>query len=340
MKNKTKILFSLLTIVYSFGTVYAQESESSNKEESDTGITFLGWFFEWLTSGQTWVNFFVAILIIFIGWLLSKWIKWIIVNQLAPHLSGEEKDAENTARLYAGMIAGAIIIIFTLLAFTSLGIDFTFFLGWLSVGLWFALKTFIENFLAGLFVLTTKEYKIGDIVKLESKYNYIGRVEELNLRYTVMRTFDLRRVVIPNIDIVSNPIKTFSQEEVVRLQLDFSVWHMEDISAIEPLVVEAMNESEHIVKKDATKMVITHFSEFGMHCRVYYYVYSSFESAAGFVSSDMYKRLKKILDSKKVSISYPHLTLTADDNDTSMIKQFARAVTVVEKAKKRTSSNA
>ncbi len=72
--------------------------------------------------------------------------------------------------------------------------------------------------IAGLLVLTTKEYKIGDLIEFQdaNNNNYFGRIEEITIRYSVIRTLDLRRVVIPNLDLITRPVKTFDSEETIR----------------------------------------------------------------------------------------------------------------------------
>ncbi|MEY3197947.1 MAG: hypothetical protein RL023_794, partial [Candidatus Parcubacteria bacterium] len=51
--------------------------------------------------------------------------------------------------------------------------------------------------------------------------NYFGRIEEITIRYSVIRTLDLRRVIIPNLDLITRPVKTYDSEDMVRL--DFTV---------------------------------------------------------------------------------------------------------------------
>ncbi|MBU0626136.1 mechanosensitive ion channel family protein [Patescibacteria group bacterium] len=54
------------------------------------------------------------------------------------------------------------------------------------------------------------------MVEINADQLYFGRIEEITIRYTVIRTLDLRQVVIPNTTLISTPIKTFSAEELVR----------------------------------------------------------------------------------------------------------------------------
>ncbi|USN55470.1 MAG: mechanosensitive ion channel [Candidatus Peribacteria bacterium] len=77
--------------------------------------------------------------------------------------------------------------------------------------------------IAGILVLTNKEFKLGDIIQIDENEQYFGRIEEITIRYTVIRTFDLRKVVVPNLMLITRPIRTYDSEELVRLDFTLSI---------------------------------------------------------------------------------------------------------------------
>ena len=79
------------------------------------------------------------------------------------------------------------------------------------------MKEILGNMIAGIMILYTKEFKLGDIIEVQADETYFGRIEEITIRYTIIRTLDLRQVVIPNLKLISVPIKTFSAEQLVKL---------------------------------------------------------------------------------------------------------------------------
>ncbi|HCB51917.1 TPA: hypothetical protein DEP21_05135 [Patescibacteria group bacterium] len=44
----------------------------------------------------------------------------------------------------------------------------------------------------------------------------LGTIEEINIRYTVIRTFDKRRTIVPNSIIAKTPIRTLKTEPILR----------------------------------------------------------------------------------------------------------------------------
>ncbi len=76
-------------------------------------------------------------------------------------------------------------------------------LGLLSVGLGFALKSPLENMLSGILTILFAPFRIGDEIEVSG---YAGRVETISINDTIIRTFDGKRVTIPNVDIYLNAI--------------------------------------------------------------------------------------------------------------------------------------
>lgn len=58
--------------------------------------------------------------------------------------------------------------------------------GILGLALAFAFQDIAANFISGIFISFSSPINIGDIVKIK---DYMGKVEEINLRDTVIRTF-------------------------------------------------------------------------------------------------------------------------------------------------------
>ncbi len=85
---------------------------------------------------------------------------------------------------------------------------------------------------------------------------YFGRIEEISIRYTVIRTLDLRQVVIPNITLITVPVKTFSSEELVRLDTLIGIHYKSDVALAIKLIVEAINTCDFVKEKENTKAYV------------------------------------------------------------------------------------
>ncbi|HCY21714.1 TPA: hypothetical protein DIC40_07920 [Patescibacteria group bacterium] len=68
-------------------------------------------------------------------------------------------------------------------------------------------------------MLTNKKIKLGDFVEFLGKLNLKGIIEEVNVRYTVIRSFDKRRTIIPNSIVAKTPIRTLKSEPILKGEL-------------------------------------------------------------------------------------------------------------------------
>jgi small-conductance mechanosensitive channel len=89
----------------------------------------------------------------------------------------------------------------------------------------FAAQKTLGNFLAGIQIALTQPMLIDDVVVLEGEF---GRIEEITLTYVVVRTWDLRRLVLPITYFIEKPFQNWSRRSTevlgaVYLYLDYQV---------------------------------------------------------------------------------------------------------------------
>jgi len=115
--------------------------------------------------------------------------------------------------------------------------------------------------IAGVMILNVKELKLGDIVEIDGKPPYFGKIEEITIRYTTIRTLDLRQVVIPNMELITNPIKTYSSEEVIKFNTLIPVSYDEDLDKAMEIMRESANALEIVRKKESTRTFIMQYGD-------------------------------------------------------------------------------
>lgn len=94
------------------------------------------------------------------------------------------------ATVILGLLAGLAVI------FPSFGArDLIQLLGISGVAIGFAFRDVLQNFLAGIILLLSAPFRIGDEIEVSGQK---GEVEDIQIRATLLRAEDGRRVVIPN----------------------------------------------------------------------------------------------------------------------------------------------
>ncbi|MCK0167134.1 mechanosensitive ion channel family protein [Jannaschia sp. S6380] len=89
-----------------------------------------------------------------------------------------------------------------------------------SVAIGFAFKDILQNMLAGILILIRQPFEVGDQIVAGP---YEGTVEHIQTRATLIRTYDGRRVVIPNSDVYTDAVTVNTAFGARRSQADFPI---------------------------------------------------------------------------------------------------------------------
>lgn len=141
-----------------------------------------------------------------------------------------------------------------------------------SVAIGFAFRDILQNFLAGILLLLTEPFKIGDQIIVN---NYEGTVEQIETRATLIRTYDGRRVVIPNADLFTDSVTVNTAFEMRRSQYDVGIGYGDDIDTAKQLMLEAMRSVSEVVSDPAPEVLTVALADFSVNLRVRWWTQSS-----------------------------------------------------------------
>ena len=119
-------------------------------------------------------------------------------------------------------------------------------LGISGVAIGFAFRDILQNFLAGILILLTEPFRLGDQIIVGA---FEGTVEEIETRATSLRTYDGRRVVIPNSSLFTESVTVNTAFDKRRLQYDVGIGYGDDIAGAQAAIIEALS-SVHGVLTD------------------------------------------------------------------------------------------
>jgi small-conductance mechanosensitive channel len=126
------------------------------------------------------------------------------------------------------------------------------------------METTIGNMMAGIMLMTNEKVKLGDLVQFMGSLNIMGTIEEINVRYTVIRTFDKRRTIIPNSIIAATPIKTLKTETLIRGDIKVRLPRHIDIDQVKSLLIQVLNSIDGVLHKEYTNIVVSGFDSGGI----------------------------------------------------------------------------
>jgi small conductance mechanosensitive channel len=140
---------------------------------------------------------FGAVLIIFIGYLVAVWISNTLLRLQ------EKRNVDVTLRQFIATVVKILVMaIFVIIALEKLGVSINPFiaaLGGLALGASFALQGPVSNYGAGLMIILSRLYRVGDTITILGNF---GSVQEITLSNTVLVAEDGERIIIPNKHVV------------------------------------------------------------------------------------------------------------------------------------------
>jgi small-conductance mechanosensitive channel len=112
--------------------------------------------------------------------------------------------------------------------------------GILAVAAGFASQHALSNIISGLFIVIFKPFRINDRLSIQT---YMGIVEDITLRHTVIRDFENKRIIIPN-TVISDEIivnADFAEEKVCKW-IDIGISYDSDIDLAKKIMFEEISE--------------------------------------------------------------------------------------------------
>ncbi|GAA0502559.1 mechanosensitive ion channel family protein [Deinococcus depolymerans] len=166
--------------------------------------------------------------------------------------------------LTLGLLVGLTVIFPTLTAASLFGA-----LGVSGVAIGFAFKDIFQNLLAGLLILITRPFRIGDqIVSGEHE----GTVEDIQVRATLLRTYDNRRVVIPNSELYTNRVIVNTAYDRRRLAVTVGIGYGDDIAHAKRVILETLSGVEDIRPDPAPTVLVRELADFSVNLEVRYWI--------------------------------------------------------------------
>ncbi len=251
-------------------------------------------------------NILLATLVLVLGIFVARKIKQFSVK-LINRISGN-----STLNTLFGSVVHIFfigIVLFAVLSILGLDKAVTSILagvGILGLGLAFAFQDIAANFISGIFISFRKPLHIGDIVKIG---DYMGKVREINLRDTVLLTFQGQMVILPNKDVFQNPIENYSMLGKRRLDLVVGVSYGEDLEHVRTITLDAVKDIEGLNKEDEITMYYQEFADSSINYIIRMWISSPEQSAYWHVSNQAIIRIKKAYDNNKITIPFPIRTL-------------------------------
>lgn len=245
-------------------------------------------------------NVLIALVVLLVFWLIAR-----VVQGLVQRVWGGRED--NLGRLFGRLASGAILVLGVLVGLTIVFPSVTpaslfSLLGVGGVAIGFAFRDILQNLLAGILILVTRPFRIGDqIVTGDSE----GTVEDIQVRATIIRTYDNLRVVIPNTQLFTGKVTVKTAYELRRLQYDVGIGYGDDIDTAKRVIHATLSGLKLIRQDPAPEVLVMDLAESSVNLRVRWWIDPPRRKDALDSRDEVLQRVKEALLAHGIDLPFP-----------------------------------
>lgn len=259
------------------------------------------WFLSFLP------NLIATILVLILGWWLSKVICKIVINAM------KRSKADITVVSFLKSTLNIILKILVIVsAASTLGFDMTGIitaLGAAAVAIGLALKDSLANVASGVLIIINKKFKVGDYLETEGLK---GKVTKIEMMHTVLQTYDNKEITIPNSRLISNNITNYFVLEERRVDVLVGISYNDDIDKAKKVIWNIIHGQKNVLQERSNDIVVDNLGDNSVILAVK--VWCKSENYWS-VLAEMNEKIKKEFDANNISIPYNQVDIHIQNND-------------------------
>jgi len=214
-------------------------------------------------------NIILALIVFAVFFFVARTIKKVVRN-----LTRDRRAARNLGMVLGRLSQGVTILIGLFIALSIVipslkASDLVQLLGISGVAIGFAFRDILQNFLAGILILLTEPFQIDDQIVFK---DFEGTIENIQTRATTIRTYDGRRIVIPNSELFTNSVTVNTAFENRRLEYDIGIGYGDDIDEARRLILEAVHGTDGVLETPAPDAIVVELAGSTVNIRARWWV--------------------------------------------------------------------
>jgi len=252
-------------------------------------------------------NLIAAALILLVFWIVYK----ILAKPLRALLSRSEMDDTLVRLLTDSVFRFLMLFVAVVMAAGQVGINVGAALAGLGVAgvaVGFAAQDSLANTISGFMIFWDKPFRVGEWISVGGQY---GKVSDITLRSTRIRTPQNTYVVIPNKNIIDDVLVNHSKHGGMRIDLPLGVAYKESIPRAREVLLEAMRKMAGVAGRPEPDVVVQGLGDSSVNLLVRIWIDNAEDELD--MSFDALEACKLALDAAGIEIPFPHLQLFVDD---------------------------
>lgn len=257
----------------------------------------LAWAFVATRAADFGLRLIAAIALYYVG----RWVANLAVGIVRAALE-RAKIETMLVRFATNVLYALLMLMIVIGALQLLGVDMTSMTAMIAaagfaIGL--ALQGSLSNFASGILLVIFKPFHVGDQVEAGGT---AGRVEEIHLFTTILRTGDNSRIVVPNGQITGGVITNRSAFPTRRIDLLISCGYADDLRSVKAFLERLLAEHPQVLADPPPVVGVEELAESGINLCVRPWVNTADYAN---VRRDLLEQIKLGFDAMGFTIPFP-----------------------------------
>lgn len=256
----------------------------------------------------------VFLLFLWLARRLSLWSKGFLQGR------GRTKNAATVISLIArwGIIVLGLLVALSIALPSFRARDLIQILGISSVAIGFAFRDIFQNFLAGIIILLTNAFEIGDQIVVESE-DLEGTVTDIQTRATTIVTYDDREILIPNAMLFTNAVTINTSSRKLRSEQVVGISYESDIDTAAELILEAVSQIDGVLADPAPDVLVDELAGSSVNLKARWWTDARRMNVVK-TKSEVVRTMKYTLDAHGIDIPFPIRTVYIKDSTLAIKK--------------------
>lgn len=207
------------------------------------------------------VNGFLAMLPLLLAGAVAFVLFWVaarIARRVIITIAQRRLEYPSAATAIGRLVYVALLLLGVLIAVTIAFPSMTparlfSVLGIGGVAIGFAFKDIFQNLLAGILLLIRHPFRPGDEISTGA---FTGTVESIESRATFIRTYDGRRVIVPDSAIYTEPVTVISAYDVLRSDYDVGIGYGDDVGCACEVALRALCQIDGVLDEPGPEVLL------------------------------------------------------------------------------------
>lgn len=175
----------------------------------------------------------------------------------------------------------------------------------LGVGIGFGFQDIAKNFGSGLVLLFERPIQVGDFVEIGE---YVGTVERVGARSTVIKTLDQVSIIVPNSRFLETELINWHHESPLSgLRLPIAVSYHANIEIVKDLLLSAAKANSEVLSMPMPQVLFKGFGENSLDFELR--IWTNKPSRQFQLKSEIYYKINALFRQYKIEIPFPQQDL-------------------------------